>query len=91
VSGGHHPRNTRPMQMSLRCGAKTRSGGPCRSPAVSGKKRCRMHGGAPGSGAPKQNQNALKHGLFTQQAIEEREHTAVAAAAERYRVNAQCN
>jgi uncharacterized protein YjcR len=33
-----------------------------------------MHGGAPGSGAPKQNQNALKHGLFTQQAIEEREH-----------------
>jgi len=28
----------------------------------------------PGSGAPKQNQNALKHGLFTQQAIEEREH-----------------
>jgi hypothetical protein len=43
-------------------------------PAVSGKKRCRMHGGAPGSGAPKQNQNALKHGLFTQQAIEEREH-----------------
>jgi len=41
---------------------------------VSGKKRCRMHGGAPGSGAPKQNQNALKHGLFTQQAIEERQH-----------------
>jgi len=31
-----------------------------------------MHGGAPGSGAPKQNQNALKHGLFTKDAIEER-------------------
>jgi uncharacterized protein YjcR len=31
-----------------------------------------MHGGAPGSGAPKQNQNAFKHGLFTKHAIEER-------------------
>jgi uncharacterized protein YjcR len=31
-----------------------------------------MHGGAAGSGAPKQNRNALKHGLFTKGAIEER-------------------
>jgi uncharacterized protein YjcR len=31
-----------------------------------------MHGGAPGSGAPKKNKNALKHGLFTKEAIEER-------------------
>ena len=31
-----------------------------------------MHGGAPGSGAPKANQNARKHGLFTRDAIEER-------------------
>jgi hypothetical protein len=28
--------------------------------------------GAPGSDAPKQNQNALKHGVFAKQAIEER-------------------
>jgi hypothetical protein len=28
-----------------------------------------MHGGAPGSGAPKQNKNALKHGMFTKEAI----------------------
>jgi uncharacterized protein YjcR len=42
------------------------------SPAVSGKKRCRMHGGAPGSGAPRGNKNALKHGRFTREAIEER-------------------
>jgi uncharacterized protein YjcR len=69
---GDHPRNTGPMLASPRCGAKTRSGDPCRSPAVHGKKRCRMHGGAPGSGAPKQNQNALKHGVYTRQAIEER-------------------
>jgi hypothetical protein len=31
-----------------------------------------MHGGALGSGAPKQNGNAFKHGLFTKAAIKER-------------------
>jgi uncharacterized protein YjcR len=31
-----------------------------------------MHGGAPGSGAPRGNQNALKRGLYTKAAIEER-------------------
>jgi uncharacterized protein YjcR len=31
-----------------------------------------MHGGAPGSGAPRGNKNALKHGLFTGEAIAER-------------------
>jgi hypothetical protein len=67
-----HARNTGPMLASPRCGAKTRSGGACRSPAVRGKKRCRMHGGAPGCGAPKENQNARKHGLFTGDAIAER-------------------
>jgi hypothetical protein len=67
-----HKRNTSPMLSSLRCGAKTRSGGFCRSPAVSGKKRCRMHGGAPGSGAPRGNQNARKHGLYTRKAKAER-------------------
>jgi hypothetical protein len=39
---------------------------------VHGKKRCRMHGGAPGSGAQKGNQNARRHGLFTGDAIAER-------------------
>jgi uncharacterized protein YjcR len=68
----HRLRTTAPMLASPRCGAKTRSGGACRSPAVHGKQRCRMHGGAPGSGAPKANQNARKHGLFTRDAIEER-------------------
>jgi hypothetical protein len=69
---GDHPRNTGPMLASPRCGAKTRSGKPCQSPAVSGKLRCRMHGGAHGSGAPRGNKNALKHGLHTREAIEER-------------------
>jgi hypothetical protein len=31
-----------------------------------------MHGGAPGSGAPKGNQNALKDGRFTRKAIARR-------------------
>ncbi len=69
---GSHQRNTGPMLASPRCGAKTRSGRPRNSPAVRGKKRCRMHGGANGSGAPLGNQNALKHGLYTKEAIEER-------------------
>jgi hypothetical protein len=68
----NHARNTGPMLASPRCGAKTRSGGACRSPAVSGKRRCRMHGDAPGSGAPKANRNARKHGRFTRDAIAER-------------------
>ena len=67
-----HIRSTSSMLTSPRCGAKTRSGGACRSPAVFGRKRCRMHGGAPGSGAPRANQNARKHGLFARDAIEER-------------------
>jgi glucans biosynthesis protein len=31
-----------------------------------------MHGDAPGSGAPRGNKNALKHGAYTQEAIERR-------------------
>jgi uncharacterized protein YjcR len=62
-----------PMLASPRCGAKTRTHGSCRSPAVRGKRRCRMHGGAAGSGAPKGNRNARRHGLFTGEAIAERE------------------
>jgi uncharacterized protein YjcR len=69
---GDHPRNTAPMLASPRCGARTRSDKPCRSPAVRGRRRCRMHGGAPGSGAPRGNENALKHGLYRKAAIEER-------------------
>ena len=67
-----HARNTAPTLASPRCGAKIRFGGSCRSPAVRGKRRCRMHGGAPESGAPRGNRNARKHGLFTRDAIAER-------------------
>jgi uncharacterized protein YjcR len=64
--------HTGPMRVSRRCGAKVRSGESCRAPAMRGKRRCRMHGGAPGSGAPKRNRNARKHGRFTKAAIAER-------------------
>jgi len=52
-----------------RCGAKTRKGSPCRQAATAGKRRCRMHGGAPGSGAPKGNQNRLVHGHYSAGAV----------------------
>ena len=51
-----------PMHLSPRCGARTRSGSLCRSPAT-GKGRCRMHGGAKGSGGPEGPRNgAWRHG-----------------------------
>ncbi len=61
---GTHKRNVKPMQAAVRCGAKTRSGHACKSPAVNAGKRCRMHGGK-GSGAPAGNRNALKNGVYT--------------------------
>ena len=64
--------DTESMHRAPRCGARTRSGAPCQAPKVSGKVRCRMHGGAPGSGAPKGNQNAFKTGCHTASANEMR-------------------
>jgi hypothetical protein len=65
--------STLPMHHAPRCHARTRSGKPCRSPGVRGKRRCRMHGGAVGSGAPIGNQNAVRHGLYTGDAVAERQ------------------
>ncbi|MFK8036283.1 MAG: HGGxSTG domain-containing protein [Hyphomicrobiales bacterium] len=48
-----------------RCDARTRNGGPCRSPAMQNG-RCWMHSGK-SPGAPKGNSNALKHGRYTAQ------------------------
>jgi hypothetical protein len=61
----NHPRNIGPMNEAPRCGARTRAGTSCQSPAISGKARCRMHGGK-GSGALKRNRNAFRHGAYTQ-------------------------
>jgi glucans biosynthesis protein len=49
------------LAQAPRCRARTRSGEMCRSPAVNGNPRCRMHGGK-GSCAPSGNRNAWKHG-----------------------------
>lgn len=57
---------------SPRCGAKTRSGIPCKSPAMANG-RCRMHGGK-STGPPKGNKNALKHGFYTKEAVEHRRY-----------------
>lgn len=64
-----HQRNIGPMNEAPRCGARTRAGTPCQSPAISGKQRCRMHGGR-GSGAPKGNNNALRHGACTREVLD---------------------
>lgn len=56
------PIQPRQLQAAPRCGAKTRRGTPCMAPAVSGKKRCRLHGCGKGSGAQPGNRNAWKHG-----------------------------
>jgi hypothetical protein len=56
------------LREAPRCGAKTRSGQPCRSPAVHGRPRCRMHGCAPGAGGPEGERNGnYRHGLYTKE------------------------
>ncbi len=57
------------LAQAPRCGARTRSGAPCRSPAVQGRARCRMHGGT-GGGAPRGNRNAWKHGAYSGRTLE---------------------
>jgi glucans biosynthesis protein len=59
------------------CGARTRAGGRCRKPAAKGKRRCRLHGGAPGSGGQPGNRNAHKHGFYGKEAIAERRRLRV--------------
>ena len=57
------------MARARRCGAKTRAGHPCRQAAVTGRGRCRMHGGAKGSGGPRGKRNGnFRRGLFTREA-----------------------
>lgn len=51
------------------CGARLRDGSPCPRPPAEGRRRCRSHGCAPRTGAPKGNRNALKHGCFTAKEI----------------------
>ena len=57
------PKNTK----RIICGAKTRSGHPCKTSPIKNRKRCRMHGCAKGSGAPLGSKNALKHGYYSKE------------------------
>jgi hypothetical protein len=62
------PPETGHVSQLVRCGAKTRSGAPCKSVPVTGRRRCRMHGGADGSGAPSGPRNGnYKHGRYTKE------------------------
>jgi hypothetical protein len=67
-------RRLRNMTQAPRCGAKTRAGMPCRQAAVGGRNRCRMHGGAKGSGGPAGGRNgSFRSGLWTRESIAERQ------------------
>lgn len=58
-----YPNLTGDPRNAPRCGARTRAGLSCQNPAIRHKRRCRMHGGK-GSGAPRDNQNAVKSGRY---------------------------
>src|SRR6476620_7715502 len=64
------------LAKALRCGARTRTGSPCRQAAVRGRRRCRMHGGAKGSGGPPGSRNGnFKHGFWTTESKRVRRET----------------
>jgi len=72
-----NPMNREPSQRvaqmndAPRCGARTRSGPPCRCPAMLNGK-CRIHGGL-SPGAPRGPANGnYRDGLWTREAVEER-------------------
>ena len=58
------------LRKARRCGARTRAGHPCKQAAVTGRARCRMHGGAKGSGGPHGERNGnFKTGLWTRESL----------------------
>ena len=77
TTGGRQEVTDKPMDRLPRlltnaplCGARNRAGMPCRCPAIKGKARCKLHGGAKGSGAPKGELNGMwKHGSHTAEAM----------------------
>jgi hypothetical protein len=63
------------MAKAPRCGARTRAGHSCRQAAVRGRTRCRMHGGAKGSGGPRGHRNGnYRHGIWTRESVEIRKN-----------------
>ncbi len=61
------------FQKAPRCSATSkRTGEPCKAPAVRGWTVCRCHGAR--GGGPKGERNGMyRHGLFTQEALVERQ------------------
>ncbi len=57
------------LRTAQRCGARTRSGGVCRQPAMKNG-RCRLHGGKSLSGKA---HGRYKHGQWAKEAIEQRQ------------------
>lgn len=60
------------------CGAKTRSGEPCKRHAIPGSSRCKLHGGK-SSGPPKGSKNAAKPGSIYSQFLTEEENDMLAS------------
>lgn len=60
------------------CGAKTRSGEPCKRHAIPGSKRCKLHGGK-STGAPG-NKNAAKPGSIYSKFLTDEEQAQFEAA-----------
>ena len=56
----------------VHCGAKTRTGGTCRQPAMKNG-RCRLHGGKSKSG---KEHGRYKYGQFTKEALEDKRKLA---------------
>jgi hypothetical protein len=62
------------LAKARRCGARTRAGRPCRQAAVTERARCRMHGGAKGSGGPRGKRSGnFRHGGWTYESVNLRE------------------
>jgi hypothetical protein len=79
------------LNQASRCHAQTRQGTPCRQPAVSGKARCRMHGGGERSGGQPDNRNALRHGRYSAEAIARRREVAALLRACRDQLGVMCD
>ena len=67
------------LSIAPRCGARTRKGLPCGSPAVRGRKRCRMHGGRStgprtAAGLSRSKRAHWKHGRYSAEARQEMAH-----------------
>jgi hypothetical protein len=63
-----------------RCGANTRRGTACQKPALSGKKRCQLHGGRAGAPSGDRNGN-YRHGRYTKTEMAKRRLAAERIAA----------